>query len=355
MAGFDPIGAAPVGAVGNVNLGVLSLYAPAAAALLFAGATPLSNLGLTITGTTYQVVITNPGSGAINLLTDPRFATFNAGNNTIEMIAAGSDGSTYPGNGSGQKGGAGGQYAKLVNYNPGALTSIPYQIGTRGGAIGTSTAAGVADSWFAASSTVLYAQGGAIPDNGSGAGPLGGHAAAVGSSTVANGGNGGGTALLGSGSAGGGGAGGPHGAGAVGSNNTGGANGANGGTGDSGNAVAGTGGVGAVGGAGGVENLWGTGLGPGGGGGAASTAGAFSGGAGGGYGAGGGGSGNGGSGGLGTSGILVITWTPGVPPGPRPLPFQGWRFATEAEDWPQWRPKSNYASIVVSMRRMSLM
>jgi hypothetical protein len=300
----------------------------------------------------YQVVITSPGSGTIDLSTDPRFIGFNPANNTVEMIAAGADGSTYPNNGSGQKGGGGGQYAKLVNYNPGALTSIPYQIGTRGGSVGTSSSAGTADSWFGASSTVLYAQGGGIPDNGSGAGPQGGHATAVGSSTVANGGAGGGTALFGSGHAGGGGAGGPHGAGGAGGNNTGGANGAGGGTGDSGNAAGGAGGIGANGGAGGVENLWGTGTGPGGGGGGSSISGSFFGGAGGGYGAGGGGGGSstGGGGGHGTSGILVITWTAAVPPGPRQLPFkQDWRAVAQQEDWPEWRFRRNFAPMVVQV------
>jgi hypothetical protein len=243
------------------------------------------------------VIITAVGAGTWNVPAD-----FNRANNVIEVIAGGGNGGART-SGGGAKGGGAGQYAKLTNFNPGGGT-VNYQIGIGGGSVGTSVAPGTADSWFDSASATLYAQGGSSPGTGGGLGPPGGSAAAVGTSTVANGGaggNGGGLASQGCGA--GGGAGGPHGAGAAGQSN-GGSGGVNGGIGDAGNAPAGIGGSG-DGADGGTESFWGPGIGPGGGGASGATTAGFPGGDGGGHGAGGGG-GSGNS--MGAAGILVIRW-----------------------------------------------
>lgn len=267
-----------------------------------------------------QFIIIATGASSINFATDPRFGDFNITNNTIEMIGAGGNGALPTGNGNAVKGGGGGQYAKIINFNPAGGT-FNYQIGIGGGSVGSSVAPGTADSWFGNSNTTLYAQGGtSAPDGVTGGSIPGGQAPAVGSSIVFNGGNGGGNSLFGGGAAGGG-AGGPNGAGGLGHSglgNGGFSGGGAGGYADNNLVPGGLGGLFGPGSNGNTGNEWGGnfGCGSGGGGGAYQATGGYSGGNGGIYGGGGGAAGYNfsGSRGLGGQGILVITWPGNNPP-----------------------------------------
>lgn len=406
VAGFNAVGSSVVAANGSVNNGVN--YYLVAAQIMFSGATPSSTLGLVITGTTYQVILDVAGSGSINFATDIRFATFNPANNKIELIAAGGK-AKNPGvaTGFGGAGGGGGQYAVLPNYAPGG-SPVNFQVGVTNGARGTSAAPGTGDSWFDNSASVAYAQAGGTPTSSGASATPGGNAAAVGSCTVQNGGAGGagGHSLAGGG--GGGGAGGPSGAGrnagtgstsfpsgggGGGGSNNGGLGGAGsvlrGGNGGNGNGGTGGGSGGAntsgspgspgtdgggggggsgsnttgvtsgSGASGGTQALWDATHGPGGGGGAGgannlSGGHTGSGGSGGLYGGGGASTGSGASGvgspGDGAQGIIVISWTPGVPPGIAPFPFAGWHVAHQQQNEWTWRPQRNYATTITAVR-----
>jgi hypothetical protein len=262
-----------------------------------------------------QVIITTPGAGSIDFAADSRFTTFNPANNKIEIIAAGGDGAISTGNGNGVKGGGGGQYAITNNFDPAGGT-IDYQIGTRGGSVGTSSSPAAADSWFDDAALTLYAQGGVSATNGvTGGGVNGGQALAVGTSTVHNGGKGGGNGVA-TGGSGGGGAGGPNGAGTNGAGGSNNFHGTAGGAADGGLVAGGAGSTTGAGSPGMTEDLWATGKGPGSGGGGGiggfDSGGlpASNGGSGGNYGGGAGAAGDGGgtSRAQGASGILVITW-----------------------------------------------
>lgn len=224
--------------------------------------------------------------------------------NTVEVIGASGNGGTGTGSFYGG-GGAGGGYAKVSNLS--LSGAISYQIGTAGGTTGAGTA--TANTWFETDATVLG--GGGASASGFTAGATG-SGNSVGTVKHAGTAGAGGTSTLGGG---GGGAGGSTAAAGAASTSTGGAA-------DSGGTGAGAGGSNA---AGGNGTEWQTspayGSGGGGGGSQAVTTTGYAGGT---YGGGGGGGGKTSElGGAGTSGLIVIIYTPSVVSTFFPLPYLG--------------------------------
>ena len=214
-----------------------------------------------------QIILTTGSSWTVP-------ADWNNAANTIECIGGGQSGWIA----TNTNGGAGGDYAKIVNLalTPGA--NVTYHLGVGGSATANATPNAGGDTWFNSTSTVLARGGGSATS------------ASVGSTVNAGGGNPTGTA------SGGGGAGGPNGPGNASTS------GATGGSGDAG--FGGAGGTASLPGSSGTE--WGT-AGSGGGGGASATG---DGAAGGQYGGGGGGARSGHNSGAGRAGVIVITYTP---------------------------------------------
>ncbi|MDR7461745.1 MAG: hypothetical protein QN204_04910, partial [Armatimonadota bacterium] len=219
---------------------------------------------------------------------------FNPYMNTIELIGAGGGGADGVANDRGGGGGGGGAYGKIVGFDPGGLTSIPYSVGSGGAGSGGNTV------W-----NNQYVAGGGGGASGSSGGPGG---APSGPFTVAFGGGAGGSghnppeSSTDDGGGGGGGAGGPHGPGQDGYSSTGDVGGAGGAGGEPSGGAGGSGG----GGNGGSGSAWGS-YGAGGGGGGGSNG---NGGNPGNYGGGGGGGGGSGVGRNGANGLIRITYVP---------------------------------------------
>lgn len=244
-------------------------------------------------------------TGSNQTYTSP--ADWNNSSNQIETLGAGASGATLSGQPTNKgTGGGGGAYNTISNFTfatPGTTTAT-YQIGTAGISVVVLTGIAGGDTWF--NGTTLA--GSSVGSKGGGPGQWGNAAAQVvgGTGGVAasgvgsgfNGGRGGNTTATASNAAtGGGGAAGKNGAGNQGVDGLG---NTNGGSGDAGNG--GAGGSDAVGGNG---TEWSASYGSGGGGGGSSTTGRT----GGTYGAGGGGK-IGTNSGAGSSGLIVITYTP---------------------------------------------
>lgn len=142
---------------------------------------------------------------------------WNPGSSEVHGIGGGGDAGA-PSGPAATTGGGGGQHGQTP-YSAVAGTVVNYQVGAHNSfnSTGTASAPGTSDTWWDAAATVLYAQAGtcgAVSGFGSG---VGGHATAVGSSTVHNGGDAGIFVGIpgpgGSSGTAGGGAGGPNGAG----------------------------------------------------------------------------------------------------------------------------------------------
>lgn len=220
---------------------------------------------------------------------------FNQFLNQIEVIAGGGTGASGVADTRAGGAGGGGEYRKIIGFNPGSASTVAYTIGSAGG---TTT-------W---NNGMISANGGVA-----GSGSSGGAGGSGGTGGEGHNGNSGGAGSVGTGSRGGGGGGGAGGVNANGSIGNAGSGAAGGDGGAGGSPNGGAGGIGAVGGDGTVwtANPGGTQAGPGGGGAGGFTGTGFSGGL---FGAGGGGGGStavaGNPGAAGRPGIIVITYFP---------------------------------------------